>query len=37
LLKVSIQVFMVALVSNLKRLVKLALGGAGAGKPAYAA
>jgi IS5 family transposase len=37
LARVSIQVFMVALVSNLKRLVKLILGGAGAGKPAYAA
>jgi IS5 family transposase len=37
LAKVSIQVFMVALVSNLKRLAKLILGGAGAGKPAYAA
>jgi hypothetical protein len=37
LAKVSIQVFMVALVSNLKRLVKLILGGVGAGKPAYAA
>jgi IS5 family transposase len=37
LAKVSIQVCMVALVTNLKRLVKLALGGARAGKPAYAA
>ena len=36
LAKVSIQVFMVALVSNLKRLVKLILGGAGAVKPADA-
>jgi IS5 family transposase len=37
LAKVSIQVCMVALVANLKRLVKLILGAAGAGKPAYAA
>jgi transposase, IS5 family len=34
--KVSLQVCMVALVTNLKRLVKLILGGAGAVKTAYA-
>jgi len=37
LAKVSIQVFMVAQVSNLKRLVKLILGVAGSKQPAYAA